>query len=171
MQKPLTTEYHPFYETYISKVPNGELLTLFEAQTQKYLALLESLTEAQWDYAYAPEKWTIKEAVVHMMDAERVFAYRVLRIARGDQKPMPGFEQNDYVPNSEANARNSQSILEEFRALRQSTLLFLKSLTPQMLDRKGTASGAEVSARAICHIIVGHDLHHFQIIEDRYLKL
>jgi hypothetical protein len=104
-----------------------------------------------------------------MMDSERVFGYRALRIARGDQTPLPGFEQDDYITTSEANARTGQNILTEWTALRASTLAFLDNLTPTMIERTGTASGATVSVRALGYMLLGHELHHRQIIEERYL--
>lgn len=167
--RPNVKEYHPFYENYIKIVPAGDFLPTFKAESAKTAQLLSSLTEAQWNYSYAPDKWTLKELLVHMMDSERVFGYRALRIARGDQTPLPGFEQDDYIPTSEANARTGQNILTEWTALRASTLAFLNNLTPTMIERTGTASGATVSVRALGYMLLGHELHHRQIIEERYL--
>lgn len=170
MKRPEKTEYHPYYETYIQKVPEGDFMETFRTESTTTITLLESLSEAQWNHAYAPGKWTIKEAVMHMMDTERIFAYRALRIARGDKTPLAGFEQDDYVPNSKANSRSGKNILEEFKALRRSTEFFIQSLTEEMQIRQGTASGANVSVRGICYKIIGHELHHREIIEERYLK-
>lgn len=168
-KRPSQDEYHPFYENYVKTVPEGAFLSTFKHESAQTAKLLASLTEAQWDHSYAPGKWTIKELLVHMMDSERVFAYRCLRIARGDQTPLPGFEQDDYTPTSEANARTSQNILTEWTALRASTLAFLNNLTPTMIERTGTASGATVSVRALGYMLMGHELHHRNIINDRYL--
>lgn len=169
-KRPTPEEYHPFYKNYLQKVPAGDFLPVFEAESKNTEALLASLSEAQWNYSYAAGKWTLKELIVHMLDSERVFCYRALRIARGDTTPLPGFEQDDYIPTSEANDRSGDSILAEWKALRASTLAFLSNLPPDMIDRQGTASGATVSVRALGYMTLGHELHHRAIIKDRYLS-
>lgn len=163
-------EYSAFYHPYVSKVPEGDLIAQLKNQTATTLALYQTISEEQWNSAYAPGKWTIKELLVHLLDSERVFAYRALRIARGDQTPLAGFEQDDYIPTSEANLRNVDDLLEDYQHLRASTISLIKSFTPTMLARMGTASGAEISVRALCAIMAGHELHHRQIIEERYLN-
>ncbi|HKK74609.1 MAG TPA: DinB family protein [Saprospiraceae bacterium] len=168
-KRPTPEEYHPFYKNYVQKVPEGDFLRVFEAESKDTEALLASLSGAQWNYSYAPGKWTLKELIVHMLDSERVFCYRALRIARGDTTRLPGFEQDDYIPTSEANDRSGDRILEEWKALRASTLVFLSNLTPAMIERQGTASGATVSVRALGYMTLGHELHHRAIIKDRYL--
>lgn len=170
-RKPTSEEYHPFYENYVKIVPEGSFLTTFKQESANTAKLLSGLTEAQWNHSYATGKWTLKELLVHMMDSERVFAYRALRIARGDQTLLPGFEQDDYIPTSEANTRTGQNILTEWTALRASTLAFLDNLTPTMIERTGTASGAKVSVRALGYMLLGHELHHRNIIKDRYLPI
>lgn len=162
-------EYSSFYHTYVSKVPEGDLITQFKQQTAETLTLYKSISEEQWNSAYAPGKWTIKELLVHLLDSERVFSYRALRIARGDQTPLMGFEQDDYIPTSEANQRTVEDLLEEYQNLRASTISLIKSFNPTMMARTGTASGATISVRALCAIMAGHEIHHRQIIEERYL--
>lgn len=163
-------EYNPFYHTYVSKVPDGDLIAQLKRQTAETLALYKSVPEDQWNHGYAPGKWSIKELLVHLMDSERVFAYRALRIARGDQTPLPGFEQDDYIPTSEANLRTVEDLVEEYQNLRASTISLIKSFSSRMLARTGTASGSTVSVRALCAILAGHELHHRGIIEERYLN-
>ncbi|MEM6379868.1 MAG: DinB family protein [Bacteroidota bacterium] len=163
-------EYHPFYHNYVSKVPDGDIIDLLISQTSDTLALYQSIPHDQWNHGYAPGKWSIKELLVHLMDSERVFTYRALRIARGDETPLPGFEQDDYIPTSEANLRTVEDLLEEYQSLRASTISLIKSFNPTMLVRTGTASGGTVSVRALCAILTGHELHHCGIIKERYLK-
>lgn len=169
-RRPTSEEYHPFYHNYIQRVPEGDFLPVFQEESKKSEALLASLGEGQWAYSYATGKWTVKEMIVHLMDSERVFCYRALRIARADQTPLPGFEQDDYIPVCEANDRKGTHILEEWRALRNSTLAFLRHLSPAMLERWGTASGSRVSVRALGYMTLGHELHHRRILEERYIK-
>lgn len=164
------SEYAPFYHTYVSKVPEGDIITQLKKQTAETLALYKTISAEKWNSAYAPGKWTIKELLVHLMDSERVFSYRALRIARGDQTPLMGFEQDDYIPTSEANQRSVEDLLEEYQNLRASTISLIKSFNPSMMARTGTASGATISVRALCAIMAGHEIHHRQIIEQRYLK-
>jgi uncharacterized damage-inducible protein DinB len=164
------SEYHPYYDSYVNKVPEGNIVATLRLQTAKVLALYQSLSDDQWSSTYAPGKWTIKELLVHLLDSERIFAYRALRIARGDQTPLPGFEQDDYIVTSQANERAAADLLEEYQALRSSTICLLQNFTPAMLARTGTASGSNISVRALCAIITGHELHHFQIIQERYLS-
>jgi len=169
-RQPTETEYPPFYATYVKQVPPGDFLSHFQRESERTQLLLEALDETQWNHRYGPDKWSIKELLLHMMDTERIFTCRLLRIARGDQTPLPGFEQDDYVPTSEADTRSGTSILAEWKALRQSTLEFIRHLSPTMLERKGTASGGPVSALALAYMTLGHELHHRKIITDRYLS-
>lgn len=168
-RQPTEVEYPPFYATYVKKVPPGDFLYHFQRESERTQLLLEALDEAQWNHRYGPDKWSLKELLLHMMDTERIFTCRLLRIARGDQTPLPGFEQDDYVLTSEAATRSGSSILAEWKALRQSTLVFIRHLSPNMLERKGTASGGPVSALALAYMTLGHELHHRDIITDRYL--
>lgn len=164
------SEYSSFYHIYVSKVPEGDIIAQLKHQTAETLALYQSIADAKWNSTYASGKWTIKELLVHLLDSERVFAYRALRIARGDETPLVGFEQDDYIPTSEANHRAVEDLLEEYQHLRASTISLIKSFSPTMLARIGTASGAKISVRALCSIIAGHELHHRQIITERYLN-
>lgn len=168
--RPTPEEYHLFYANYVQKVPDGDFLRVFQKESKRTEALLADLSEQQWNYRYAAGKWTLKELLVHMMDTERIFTYRLLRIARGDTTPLPGFEQDDYVPISGANERSGASIVVEWEALRNSTLAFFNNLSPAMIERQGTSSGATVSVQALAYMTLGHELHHRAIIKERYLE-
>jgi uncharacterized damage-inducible protein DinB len=123
----------------------------------------------KFDYRYAEGKWTIKDVIQHIIDAERIFGYRALRISRNDQTPLPGFEENDYVENTDANSRSIQGLLTELSALRHSNLLMFKSFTEKQLTRMGIASNHSISVRALGFLIIGHQKHHQKVFQERYL--
>ena len=168
--RPDATEHAPYYAKYIDKVPEGDLLAILERQRQETLALLKGIPEAKAGHRYAPGKWSIKEVVGHVNDAERVFAYRAMRIARGDGTPLAGFEQEPYVATGKFDARPLADLAAEFDAIRRATQALLKSLDTEAVGRRGTASGNGVSARALAYIIAGHERHHMDLVKERYLK-
>jgi uncharacterized damage-inducible protein DinB len=131
--------------------------------------LVHSLPDSKADFAYAPGKWTVRELLCHIMDAERIFAYRALRFARNDQTPLSSFEENDYAAQANAAGRSLQKIVSEMTHLRASTIDLFESFTPEMLTRKGTANKNEISVVAIGFIISGHETHHRKILQERYL--
>ena len=167
--RPVAAEYPPFYHGYVNGIGDGNLITILATQIEEITRTLGSLPETRGDFAYAPEKWSLKEVVGHVSDAERIFSYRVLRIGRGDQTPLPGFDEKSYVPRSGARARTLASLVAELRAVRASTLALLQDLPPDAVTRQGTASGGAITVRALAWIIAGHAAHHFRIIRDRYL--
>ncbi|CCH02864.1 hypothetical protein FAES_4865 [Fibrella aestuarina BUZ 2] len=168
--RPGPAEYSPYHIPYLRFVPEGtDPLVLLQRQPDDVRALLGSLTDQQALTRYAPGKWSIKEALVHLIDTERIFAYRALRIARGDQTPLPGFEQDDYVPNSGADARLLTDIWAEYEAVRTATLLLLNSLTESALARVGVVNGNVLSVRALIHVLAGHEAHHIQLFKEKYL--
>lgn len=167
--RPEADEYAPFYAGYIRGVPDGDLLETLTHQLDEVLVLCGSVGEGQGDHAYAEGKWTIKEVIGHMNDAERIFAYRALRIARGDATPLPGFDENAYTPESGAADRTLSDLAEEFATVRHATLSLLESMTPAAAARRGTASNQPASARAIAWTIAGHAAHHLRILRERYL--
>lgn len=169
LPRPGTDEYSPFYAGYINGVPEGDLLETLTHQLDEILVLCGSIGEPQGDHAYAPGKWTIKEVIGHLNDVERIFAYRALRIARGDTTPLPGFDENAYTPESGANARTLADLGEEFAAVRRATLTLLATFTAETAARRGTASGNPASARAVAWTIAGHAGHHVRILRERYL--
>ena len=168
-KRPQSNDYAPFYGKYVMLVPDGNFLEILETQLQGMKQLLEPLTELQADFRYAPGKWSIKEILGHVIDAERIFAVRILRIARSDQTPLPGFEQDDYVRVSNAASRTLSDLLEEFAAVRRASIALIRSLDDASWLRRGTASGKEVSVLAIAFIIAGHALHHRNIFQEKYL--
>lgn len=166
--RPGSDEYAPYYDTYIRKVPNQDLLQLLKEQIESTCGLLGKVSESGADAAYAAGKWTIKEVAGHMADTERIMAYRLLRIARGDTTPLPGFEQDDYVRDGGFHTRTLASLIEEFRIARASTLALLQGLDEAALARVGVANGTTVSARALAYIIAGHERHHVGILREQY---
>ena len=168
IEKPQAGEYNPFYETYVSKVPEGDVLQLLRTQADTLPAWFESLT-AKADYRYAEGKWSIAEVLHHCLDAERIFAYRALCIARGEKQPLPGMDQNEYMVGALTHERSYASLIEELMAVRGATLALAASMSPSVLTNEGIASGSPVTVRALFAIIAGHLAHHEQVIKERYL--
>jgi DinB superfamily len=167
--RPSAEEYAPYYEKYVTLVPAGDVVETLGRQGAETLALLRGLSEEQGASRYEPGKWSVKELVGHLIDAERVFAYRALRFARGDRTPVPGFEQDDYVLGGNFDARTLADLTDELEVVRRATLALLRPLGEAEWRRTGTASDHEVSVRALAHIIAGHELHHLRILRERYL--
>ena len=159
-----------YFQVYINQVPENSLPEAFSNQSAVISQLLPSITEEQSMYAYASGKWTIKELLQHLSDAERIFAYRALSFARNEKGMLPGFEENDYAKESAANLRSWESLCAEFVAVRKSTLFLFDSFTPEMLARKGAANNNVYSVSEIGFILLGHFNHHVKIIRERYLK-
>lgn len=167
--RPEATEYAPYYEKYVSLVPEGEVIATLSQQLEVTLSTLRGLTETQADSRYAPDKWSIKELIGHLIDSERIFAHRALRFARNDQTPLPGFEQDDYVLAGKFDNRRLSDLADEFEQVRRATLHLLRSLDDEAWLRRGVASETEVSVRALAYILAGHETHHMQILRTRYL--
>ncbi len=161
-------EYAPYYGRYISLVPGSDILTTLEAQTRHTMTLLCGRDEAEGDFRYAPGKWSAKELLGHVCDGERIFAYRALRIARGDQTPIEGYEQDDYVRNGPFATLPLPELIEDYIAVRRATLTLLRNLDEPAWTRRGIANKNEVTVRALAYIIAGHELHHRQILEEKY---
>jgi hypothetical protein len=166
--RPEAGEYLPYYGTYIARVPAGDVAEILDAQQASTQRLLAPLGEARARHRYAPDKWSVKEVIGHLADAERVFAYRALRFARADESPLTGFDEKAYVPVADFDRRTLTSLLAEFAAVRAATLVLLTSLDEAAWLRRGTANGAGVSVRALACIIAGHELHHVAILRERY---
>ena len=169
MDRPMPNEYPEYYDRYVQLVPEGDIFEILEQQAANLVELLATVDEAKANYRYAPEKWSIKEVIGHLMDVERVFCYRALRFSRNDAEPLPGFDQDDYVANSNFSQRSLQDLLAEYQVLRQSTLLMLKGFDDEMLLREGIANDNEFTVRALMYIIAGHELHHLNILKTKYL--
>ena len=169
MTRPDPTEYDPYFGKYISLVPDGDIVSILSSQVENTLALLRTITEQRGGHAYAPGKWSIKEVVGHMTDTERIFAYRGLRIGRNDRTPLPGFEQDDYVANTNFNARTLGSLMEELAAVRRASVQLFQHFNGEEWQRRGTANERQISARAVAYNIAGHELHHVDVLKSRYL--
>jgi uncharacterized damage-inducible protein DinB len=167
-RRPEQNEYAPFYARYIALVPGDDVMAALEAQRLHMLQMLSARSEREGNFRYAPDKWSVKEIVGHMSDTERVFTYRAMRIARGDKTPLPGFEQDDYVKNSNFGERRLADLAEEFAAVRSGSIALFRSLSEAAWARRGVASGKEVSVRALAFMVAGHELHHQGILEERY---
>lgn len=146
------------------------MLEALEQSGKQTIALLSAIPEDMGEYRYEKGKWSIKELICHMMDAERIFAYRALRFARNDQTELPAFEENDYAPQANAHARSLKQLITEVENLRRTTLDLFKSFTPEMLQRKGPANKNIVSVINIGYIISGHETHHRNVMNERYLR-
>ncbi len=168
-RRPETEEIPEYYQNYVRQVEGDEIELILDSALKETLAFLELLPKEKWNYRYAPEKWTIKEVLLHIIDTERVFAYRILRMSRADTTPLPGFDQDVFVPNSDANNRTGASLIAEYKAVREATLQLVRYFTPEMWERKGTASGVTFSPITIAFITAGHEAHHLRIIRERYL--
>ncbi|WP_422660948.1 DinB family protein [Paenibacillus sp. EC2-1] len=170
MKRPSQTDYPAYYQTYVGLVPDGNLHEILLEQQQFTNNLISSLTDTQVDYRYAPGKWSIKEVLGHMIDTERIMSYRLLRIARGDQTPLAGFEENFYVDHAYYEKRSMDSLLVEYRTVRSSTLSLVRGLAEEAWERTGIANDNKISASAVAYIIAGHELHHLNVLKERYLS-
>ena len=169
IEKPGVEEYNAYYGGYISQVSEPDLLGVLAEQPSELQKLFGPVDESKGTFAYADGKWTVKEVLSHLIDGERHFAYRILRISRGDATPIEGFEQDVYIENSHANERGFGDMIAEFTELRNANLRQLRNLSEQDWLRMGTASGFPVSVRALAYIMAGHIRHHLGILKDRYL--
>ena len=169
LKRPADHESHDYYKLYINQVVGDDFIGTLHSALTETVAFLESLEPSKWDYRYAEGKWSIKEVMIHILDAERVFAYRALRISRNDQTPLPGFDQDDYVPHYDVSNRSIESILQEYKATRMGTISMFQNFNEEMMQRMGTASGFPVSVRALGYMLTGHEIHHMRIVRERYM--
>lgn len=169
-ERPQPGDYNPYYETYIQKVPQGDLPTLLNQQHEEAVSLLRALPAKQWAYRYAPGKWSVKQVVGHIADTERIMAYRLLCIARGETAPLPGFDQDIYVPGASFDDLTEEALLHELHVVRQSTLSLLAGLGGEAWQRKGTVSGGPMTPLALACVIFGHELHHLAVLKERYFS-
>lgn len=169
MNRPEAAEYAPYYDKYISLIDATSLMPRLETQPTQLREIFDGVSEDRGLHRYEPGKWTIKESLSHLIDAERIFAYRALRISRGDVTPIEGFEQDGYIENSNANNRTFANMLDEFEHQRKANLLLVDNLTDEASQRMGTASDNPVSVRALAYMMAGHVEHHLKIFRDKYL--
>ena len=168
LPRPGADESAPFYYGYIDKVPGEQIGEYLASQLREAEQLLAPLDDAAASFRYAPEKWSVKEVLGHICDAERIFAYRLLRIARSDTTPLPGFDEDAYVPPAEFDARPISELVREFKAVRASTIALVEGLPSEAWQRRGQASGKPISTRALAYVMVGHVTHHLGVLGERY---
>lgn len=168
LARPTQEEYFEFYRRYVDQVSGDDILAELSAQPARIVETLSSVDGAFESYAYAPGKWTVREVLGHITDTERVFSYRALTIGRGDDSPLPAFDENGWAARSNAGSRQLSALLDEFVAVRASTVALYRSFDQEIGKRRGTASGRTVSVRALAWISVGHAEHHLTLLKDRY---
>lgn len=171
LPRPATEDYAPFYTRYIEQLPDGDILAFLEKQGEETVKFYHGLGEQHGELRYAPGKWCVKDILGHLIDGERIFAYRALHIARRDAIPLPGFEEDDYARESNASERTIEDLTSEFRAVRAATLALFRSFSPDMWERFGIANNAPIKVSALPFIIAGHTAHHAGIIRERYVPL
>lgn len=172
LNQPAQGEYASFYQNYVTKAneaAQGNVLQLLTQLKDSTYQFFTSIPSEKAEYGYAEGKWTIKQLLGHLIDAERVFAYRALCFSRKESKELPGFDENDFVKNANFNSRTIDDLAKEFKSVRESTLYMLDALTDEQANFTGVANGSPVSVRALAYIMAGHELHHLQIIKERYL--
>ena len=171
LQKPTAAEYPVYFERYLKLLPDDtDVIALLKNQVEEIIGLVQHLRDAAAAVGYAPQKWSIKELFQHLLDTERIFAYRALCFSRGEETSLPSYNEDQYAENSVANRRRLADIILEYRLLRQSTLNLIKSFSPEMIDMVGASGGNAASVRSIIWIIAAHEKHHLNIIKERYLK-
>lgn len=169
--RPDPATYPAYFNNYIKLVNGDNIVSIIETQTPKSIKFYQSLTEEQSTYRYADGKWTIKGILQHVIDAERIFTYRALAIARGEKSPLASFDEGLYARNSRANDRSWKSLVEEFTAMRASTIAFIKSVSEKDYDTFGQVNEYKIAVLAMLFVIAGHELHHIQIIRERYFDV
>ncbi len=166
----LEGDYNPYYKTYIEKVGDVALLDALKKQCDNFPKFMASIPKEKLTYAYAENKWTILEALQHIIDTERIFQYRALRFSRNDKTPLPGFDQDFYVPESMANKKSIALMIAEYKSVREATIHLFTHFDERILKRVGMASDSPMSVGALGFIICGHQRHHRDIIRERYLE-
>ena len=166
--RPGADEHSAFYGRYIERVPEGDIVSILREQIAATAALLRNIPAERADFAYAPGKWTVKQVVGHMIDVERVMSYRALRFSHNDATELPGFDENNWVANSNFAERTLPDLVDEYDAVRAATIHFAKHVGVDASMRRGTANGQGLTVRALLYIIAGHELHHVALVRERY---
>ncbi len=168
-RRPKEGDFNPYYANYIDKIDGEDIVADLKIGLARTVRFLNEIAPEKWDHKYEEGKWSVKEILIHIMDTERIMSYRALRIARGDLTPMPGFEQDDYIPFSDAENRSASNLMDEYFAVRKSTIAFFINLNEKAWDRRGRASENNFTPLSLAYIIAGHELHHLEVIKDKYL--
>ncbi|MFC5531158.1 DinB family protein [Cohnella yongneupensis] len=168
--RPSNEEYSPFAESYVKLVPEGDIQQILNGSLADTTGLFSSLTEDQAAYRYAPGKWSLKQVLGHIADNERIMSYRLLRIARGDQTPLAGYDENQLMSGATFDDLPLAVIVEDYAAARRSTLALLRGLSEEAWTRIGIVNDRKSSARAWAYIIAGHEIHHLNVVKERYLS-
>jgi DinB superfamily len=169
LQRPNESEYPEYYLPYIKLVPEGDLVALLKGNLLEMVKFFEGISEDDGLFRYAPKKWSIKEVLGHITDTERIMSYRLLRVGRGDQTALAGFNENDYVASSQINRLSIKSILQDFVAARKATITLIQNMPEGAWANTGNANGLPITTQAIAYIIAGHEIHHRKIVLERYL--
>lgn len=170
ISRPENDEFDAYYQRYVSLVETDDIVSTLRNQIAETLAALAEIDEEKAGFRYAPGKWSVKELLGHIIDAERIFAYRALRIGRGDATPIEGYEQDDYIKNAEFDNCRLTHLAMEFALVRQSNVLMYEGLSESAWQRRGVANNCEITVRALAYISAGHELYHLDILKERYLK-
>lgn len=170
MNRPLESEYAPYYQGYVNQVSESEILPVLRAQMDDLDVLLDRVTPEKETYAYAEGKWSIREIVGHLIDGERVFGYRAFCIARGEQQNLPGFDQDDYMLTAPYKHIDLENLLSELRLIRLGNIAMFRTFDEDSWSRVGTANGNQITVRALAFIMAGHVRHHMNMLRERYLS-
>jgi uncharacterized damage-inducible protein DinB len=168
--RPVKGDYNEYYQQYIDQVKGDDVFRILIEQNLESQNILNSFSESKGNYKYAEGKWTVKEVIGHLMDVERIFAYRALCIARGETKPLPGMDQDVYVANGNFNKRQLFDLIYEYRLLRESNILLFGSFDKSILNNRGNASGYEVTVLALMFMTAGHEKHHMKVLTEKYMQ-
>lgn len=168
-KRPQLEEFPAYTRSYINLIPEGGLIDLLAEQLETTYELLSQVTKAQAEYRYAEGKWTLSKVLGHLTDTERIMAYRMLRIARGDDSPLMGFNENEFVKEASFHVRTMAELLEDYQNVRRATISLLKGLPKHSLAYRGNANGFDLSVETVAYLIAGHELHHLNIIKEKYL--
>lgn len=168
MKRPSPAEYAPAHASYVALVPEDDVLSAMEQQSSAMQKVLASLDETKAAFRYGDGKWSVKEVIGHIADAERIIGYRALAVARGEEQSLPGFDENAYVANASFDDWKLGDLAEQYALVRRANIVFFKNLRPEVWDRRGTANAAPVSVRGLAYVIVGHERHHLQVLRERY---
>jgi hypothetical protein len=166
--RPTPNDYSPYHAPYVDLVPEDDVVSAIEQESSQTQRLLSSLDESKAAFRYAADKWSVKQVVGHIVDSERIFAFRLLAIARGEQSPLPGFDENLYVENAKFDAWTLGDLAENYALVRRSTIVLLRNLPDEAWTRRGVANGAEASVLGFAYVIVGHERHHTRVLRERY---